>query len=177
MKDSLRIVIGIDPGLSGAIALMILNLDGSCQKVQAFPMPTKPGAKKGMDVSAQGVRACLAWPNQLLGKVELALIEDVHAMKGQGVTSSFSFGRGYGKVLGVLECLDIPYQTVQPQRWKKAVLDGLGREKSDAIRWVQNRFPTLSLLPTAKSKKPSDGMAEAVCIAEYGRRLLVGTAK
>ena len=109
------IILGIDPGLSGALALY----DTSEQTVEVFDMPVlelvRNGKKKG-EVSAQ------ALANHLAGrKVNSAFLERVNAMTGQGVTSVFSFGRSTGIVEGVLAAYDIPTTLVTPQAWQKAV--------------------------------------------------------
>lgn len=164
----MSIVVGIDPGLSGGICLMHLKDSGTTRSVTVRVMPTKDGPKKGRDVDSGQLRFLLGGLMPMIG---LVVVEQVHSMPKQGVATTFKFGVNYGRLLGVLETLDLPVQLVTPQRWKKSVLDGLGREKSDAIRWVQGRFPGVSLLPTERCKKPSDGMAEAVCLAEFARRI------
>ena len=163
-------VIGIDPGLDGAIAF--LSLSG--RNASAERMPTRPGAKKGRDIDARQLHERLDQPRKGESMYELAVIELVHAMPKQGVTSSFNFGKGFGMILAVLECRGIPYQLVTPQQWKKVVLAGLGREKSDAIRWCRNRFPSVSLKATPRCSKDHDGMAESLALAEYARLILLG---
>jgi len=64
----------------------------------------------------------------------------------------------------------IPYQLIPPQRWKKAF--GLHSDKQQSIEECVRIFPDANLLPTARCRKPSDGMAEALLIAEYGRQII-----
>ncbi len=109
-----------------------------------------------------------------LHPVELGVIEAVGAMPGQGRGSIFHFGEGYGRWQGMLDALRIPYQVVRPQEWKRVVLAGTARDKVAAIDFVARRYPGVGLLATPRSRVPHDGMADAVCLAEYGRRLLVG---
>lgn len=89
-------------------------------------------------------------------------------MPGQGVTSMFHFGKSAGFIEGVLSALKIPFELVIPQKWKKTF--DLHADKTESINVCQKLFPSANLLPTPRCKKPSDGMAEALLIAEYGRR-------
>lgn len=91
-------------------------------------------------------------------------------MPKQGVTSTFTFGEGYGFLRGVMEALGISYQTVKPQRWKKEF--GLNSDKQESIAVCRRLFPDVSLKPTERSRVDNDGMAEAVLISEYARRKL-----
>ena len=104
----------------------------------------------------------------------LVVVEKVGAMPGQGVTSMFNFGMGYGMWVGMLAALGFPYELVAPQKWKAAVLGGTKKDKRAAIEYVQRRFPDVSLLATPRSKVPHDGMADAACLALYARQLLNG---
>jgi crossover junction endodeoxyribonuclease RuvC len=109
------IVLGIDPGLSGALALYNTS-EGSVEIIDMPVLEIVRNGKKKREVSAQ------ALANQLVGRnVTAAFLERVNAMAGQGVTSVFSFGRSSGIVEGVLAAYDIPTTLVTPQAWQKAV--------------------------------------------------------
>ena len=148
------LVIGIDPGLlSGAIAVM-----GDVQRVMKLPRIDK-------DIDILVVRD---WLLDIPGDgFDLAVIEKVGAMPGQGVTSMFSFGHATGEMTGMIKTMGIPLLKATPQQWKKVVLAGTAKDKDAAIAYVRMRYPSLSLLPTPKSRVPDDGMADAVCVAEY----------
>lgn len=139
--------IGIDPGAKGGIA--IIGDGGTCAR------PLSPEALRAMLTSVPTTNA-------------LCFVEQVGAMPGQGVTSMFNFGKGYGYILGVLETLGIPYQTVSPRKWKKAF--SLSNDKKLSVDTAKRLFPTVSLLPTDRCHKESDGMAEALLIALYAAR-------
>jgi crossover junction endodeoxyribonuclease RuvC len=158
-KRSLRtnIYIGIDPGLGGAIALIVNGT--AC----VFDTPTATdGVKRRYllgsmrDILAQG------------DSPKHACIEAVHAMKGQGVTSMFSFGEGYGIWKGLLSGLGIPFETVTPQRWQKELMDGRPKTKGASRIRAQELFPYLS---HTLQRIKDDGRADALLIAEYGRRI------
>lgn len=98
----------------------------------------------------------------------VACVEQVHAMPKQGVSSTFAFGKAAGFVEGVLTAHRIPFQLVPPQKWKKEY--SLGNDKNQSIAVCKKLFPNVSLLPTARCTKDSDGMAEALLLALYAQR-------
>lgn len=147
------ISVGIDPGKSGGYAILI---DGKCAD-----------AKKWDDVAfIQAMR-------ELSGQKDIAVrvaVEKVGAMPHQGVTSMFHFGTSYGFIQGVLQALGIPYQLVPPGLWKREF--GVTSDKQTSINACKRLFPDVSLFPTPRCVKPSDGIGEALLLAEYARRRL-----
>jgi crossover junction endodeoxyribonuclease RuvC len=106
------VLLGIDPGASGAVACF----DGG-QLVRVVDMPTVTDGKGKRRVDAA---ACGALVRDLgADAVELAVIERVGAMPGQGVSSMFAFGVAYGTMLGVLGGLQVPVELVTPVQWKR----------------------------------------------------------
>ena len=89
-------------------------------------------------------------------------------MPGQGVTSMFNFGKGFGWVLGLLDAYRLSYELITPQKWKREF--GVTSDKNTSIAVCKRLFPTVSLLPTERCRKDNDGMAEALLMAEYARR-------
>lgn len=104
----------------------------------------------------------------LQGQKAIACVEHVGAMPGQGVTSMFTFGQNFGFIQGVLTAYGIPFELVRPQKWKKEF--SITGDKNTSITVCKRLFPDVSLLPTERSRKESDGMAEALLMAEYARR-------
>ncbi len=165
MSGAIRgIVVGIDPGLDGAVAMI------GAGGVEAAVTPTLAAGRKGRRQYDAAAMARLLAGRQ----VELAVIEAVGAMPGQGVASTFRFGLGYGLWLGLLAAPGIPHQAVTPQAWKKVILAGTARDKAAAIAFASRRYPGLSLLATPRSSVAHDGIADAVCLAEYARRQVGG---
>lgn len=144
----MKTYIGIDPGKSGALAL--LTEDGQCTVV-----PFQESAYTAILKAASGPSS-------------VCCLEKVGAMPGQGVVSMFNFGHNLGYIEGLLQAFDIPYQLVPPQTWKKEFC--VTSDKNTSIEVCRKLFPHVCLLPTARSRKPSDGMAEAMLLAEYARR-------
>ena len=172
------IIVGIDPGLSGAIAFI------KGKKVKIYPIPTFKLTKSKKTFDENKIRNYLK-----KYKVDHVFIEKVSAMPimggkqcpvcrrkpSQGVTSSFNFGAGWGLLRGICVGLSLPYTLVTPQAWKKVMCAGMAKGSKDVSIIVAKRiWPKINLLPTSRCRKDSDGMADAVCIAEYGRRLLLG---
>ena len=159
----MKFIIGIDPGVNGAIAI----IEDNGKLVQVFDMPAIEvliGNKTKRRVS----------PEILAAKLKLyadqgarAWVEQVNAMPGQGVTSMFAFGEAFGLARGVLSGLRVPTYTVQPARWKKAMGVNAGKDGS--------RAKAAQLWPAAAMefrRVKDDGRAEAALIAEYGRLLV-----
>ena len=147
-------VIGVDPGQKGGLAFL-------SDIVSAYPMPL---AGKELDIS-EITDLILSYP-----EISLAVVEKCHAMPGQGTVSMFKFGKSYGTLLGILGALKIPTKLVTPQAWKKVILAGTKKDKDAAIVYVRMRYPDFNLI-LPRCRKPHDGMADAICIAEYGRSL------
>ena len=99
----------------------------------------------------------------------IVAVEKVGAMPGQGVTGMFSFGQSYGFILGVLAAFGIGYQLVPPTVWKRE-FGLLHTGKQGSVEVCKRLFPGVSLLPTERCRKESDGMSDALCLAEYARR-------
>lgn len=160
-------VVGVDPGLAGGIAA--LGIDGTT--LAAGPMPIARLGKNRREIDAGALAeffGAMPWPPSLV------VVERAFGMRGQGAGASFSFGLGFGKVLGAIETLGLPHQLVTPQAWKKSILAGTDKSKEAAVAYCRKRFPSVDLRPTELSKVPSDGIADALCLAEWARRLAVG---
>jgi len=145
-------IIGIDPGAKGGIAFL------SPDKLDAIVMPM---AGKELDIST--IVNTISYFD-----VELAVVEKCHTRPEQGVVSSGKFMKGYGVLLGILGALKISTMLVTHQAWKKVILAGTAKDKDAAIAYVNMKYPNFKLI-LPRCRKPHDGMADAICIAEYGR--------
>lgn len=142
--------IGIDPGKKGAVA--VIHEDG---EVEVCPMENVMLSLILKALSKIPTRCCL---------------EKVHAMPGQGVTSMFNFGVSYGYLKGLLDAYNISYQEIPPERWKKEF--GLNTDKTRSVEVCHQLFPATNLKASERCRVDSDGMAEALLMAEYARRKL-----
>lgn len=139
-------ILGIDPGETGAIAI----LHNSQYEFDVYDMPPNP--------------ADLAELIGTLGDIDMAYLEKAQAMPNQGVSSMFNYGVGYGTIIGILAARSIPYTLITPAVWKRAL--GLTGKPKDASRALaRSWFPHAPL-----SRVKDHGRAEALLIAEWGRR-------
>lgn len=150
-------IIGVDPGATGAFAI----LDTDSHHLTIIDMPTtkvKRGTRQVNQVDAVRL-ANLLRPH---AEGARAIVEKVHSMPGQGVVSTFSFGRAAGIIEGVLAALDIPFSLVPPATWTKKMRLFGGKDGSRA-RAVE-LFPDQAHL---FARKKDDGRADATLIACY----------
>ena len=160
-------IIGIDPGITGAVACIHKNGEAAIWDTPFIEI--KKGKKKKNDyLPAEMARIVEKLDDNLDDDPVHAFIEQVGAMPNQGVTSMFNFGKGYGMWIGILAALEIPYTFVTPQAWKKELMQGISDKNASRLR-AQQLYPSIS--DQLKLKK-HDGRAEALLIAEYGRRQL-----
>lgn len=149
------IYIGIDPGKKGAVAII------DPANVTIIPWDDEKF------VNAMKIVTTLSYKNK--PEKAVAAVEKVGAMPHQGVKSMFSFGHSLGFIEGVLAANRIPYQLVPPAKWKKE-FGLIGKDKREAIIVCKKLFPGINLLPTERCRTESDGMADALLMAEYARR-------
>jgi crossover junction endodeoxyribonuclease RuvC len=153
------IVAGVDPGLSGAVAI----LDGP-NLLAIFDLPTIDKPHKN------GSRAELSpalLQDELIGdvKVSVAFIEQVTASPQMGTVSAFRFGECFGQICAVFQCLGIRTELVRPATWKRS----MGLNSNAEV----SRAKAIELWPDQSAffkRKMDHNRAEAALIAEYGRR-------
>lgn len=97
-------------------------------------------------------------------------IETQQAMPKQGVNSMFHLGETYGMIEAILILSGLPFIRINPKTWKKEILAGTNKDKFAAINYVRCRYPDLDLNVGIRKIIYHDGMADAVCIAEYTYR-------
>ena len=145
--------VGIDPGQSGGIGVI-------WDDIEAFPMPG----------SEQDIVKLIANIRQKAPEI-VVILEKAQAMPKQGIVSTGKYMESYGFIKGALAAMKIPFQEVRPAVWKREILSGEidKRDKNTSIRICGRIFPQVGLI-LPRCRKPHDGMAEALLIAEYGRR-------
>ena len=155
----MTIRIGIDPGVSGALALID---DELVHRVEDMPVMAKSSGK-GNQVNAPMLASVLSDWAEEYGRPEVFL-ERVGPMPKQGVTAVFSFGKSAGIVEGVVAGLALPLTHIAPQLWKRRA--GLLRAEKDA-----SRARAVGLYPQAAavlSRVKDGGRAEAILIGRFG---------
>ena len=159
MSDEQPKILGVDPGLGGALAF--LDASGA---LEIFDMPVHR-LKRGGKAKREIDRYELARIVDAHGPVTHAFVEQVGAMPGQGVTSMFQFGRSLGIVEGVLSAGFIPTDYVAPRKWRSGLGVRAGKDGS--------RARASALMPGHAglwTRVKDDGRAEAALIALYGQR-------
>ena len=160
-EEQIMVYIGIDPGKSGAMAIIHQTVNAP-PTIELYPF------------DEEKYRERLAYYGGKCRSVKGCVLERVGAMPGQGVTSMFSFGTNYGFIRGLLAAFDVPHELVLPRAWKREF--GVTADKNTAVEVAQRLFPSTSFLRTDRCKKPDDGFAEALLMAEYARRKMGGGA-
>lgn len=148
------IIIGIDPGLTGAMA-MLGGFNGTSIGVWDLPV-SRENKRTWIDGGALLKMIRPDWKPL----AAVAYIESVHAMPQQGISSAFQFGTSFGSILGALQVMGIPIVFATPHQWKKDL--NLAREKSSALDRARLLFPGVVL-----NLKKHEGRAEALLIAHW----------
>lgn len=156
----MKTLIGIDPGLDGAIAA-IRETGGAV----VFDVKTlKIGATK-RDYDIPSMVTCLMELSH--GYEAIVALELVHAFPGQGVTSTCCLCRGLGIWQGILGTLQLPTVMVSPQRWKSAMMDGQPKEKQASILTAVRLFPQLA---EELTRKKDHNRSDALLMAAWLKR-------
>jgi crossover junction endodeoxyribonuclease RuvC len=154
------LIIGIDPGISGAICFF---QNGEITDV--IDMPSMADGKKNKrQINSQQVFNEVSERIINIPKKEIiVVIEQVSAMPGQGVTSMFNFGQSFGVLKGICSAMQLSMYFVRPAKWKKYY--GLIKTEKDASRTkVIEIFPYIS---SKLSKKKDSNKADAILIANF----------
>lgn len=136
--------LGIDPGASGGIAL-VRGL-GDAEVIKMPPTETD------------------LWDafSELVARAKFAMIENVHAMPKQGVSSTFKFGKSYGFLRCCLIASKIPFEAVTPRKWQSTLGCLSKGDKNVTKAKAQELFPSIKVIHAT---------ADALLIAEYARRV------
>ncbi len=152
----MRVFIGVDPGKRGAYAIMVTKYDDVAD-IETKPWDDQKFVDDMRQIVSDNGPDCV-----------ICTVEAVHSLPHEGVKSAFSFGKSCGYIEGVLRALQIPYQTVIPQKWKKEW--SLTNDKKQSIETCKKLYPSLSLRASERCRTDSDGLAEAALIATWCKR-------
>ena len=154
------LIIGIDPGISGAICFFE---NGEVKDV--IDMPTmSEGKKNKRQVNGRQIfnEISSRINNYDLKNINV-VVEQVSAMPGQGVTSMFNFGQSYGIIKGICSAMQLPIFFVRPAKWKKH-FDLIKSQKDASRTKAIEIFPKISSI---LSKKKDANKADAILIASF----------
>lgn len=161
MKKKRNLILGIDVGFTGALALIDVDTPRLLEYLDMPVLFTRTG-KKFLD-REKIVNFLDLWR----GTINFAMLEDVHSMPGQGVRSMFSFGEQKGVLQGLLTAMGIECRLTRPNVWKPA----MGLVSSDK---KEARELAMKLIPQSKVyfiRGCDDGRAEAALMALFGKRI------
>lgn len=148
-------IVGIDPGMKGALAY--IDTEG---RYSVFDMPIKPGHHKSDMVDTEMVKDIIesSW-----GKIDFVIIERPIWLKVNGSTQATNTWFNYGRLTAAFP----DWGEVVPSAWKKEM--GLSKNKRDSREMAMSLFPNVAHQLT---RARDDGRAEALLIAEWFRRSL-----
>ena len=151
-------IIGIDPGLSGAIAILEDN-----KIKELFDMPVMPDGKKNKRQLNNALLVKLIKNNIKNLEDTVMIVEQVNAMPGQGVTSMFNFGQTFGAIKGICAARGLPIFLVRPAKWKKH-FELINSSKDASRTKAIEMYPSIS---EQLSKKKDVNKSDAILIARY----------
>ena len=151
-------IIGIDPGLSGAIVILENN-----KVLKLFEMPVMAEGKKNKR-QLNSARLVNIFKENSSNNEEVAVdVEQVNAMPGQGVTSMFNFGQSFGAIKGVCAALNLPIFFVRPSKWKKH-FELINSSKDSSRTKAIEMYPSLA---DQLAKKKDVNKSDAILIARF----------
>ncbi len=149
------IVLGVDPGIHGGLAIVDVDSDGGAKLIEAIDIPIHGvAAKERVDVAAILAFIVRHQPSH-------AYIERAQAMPKQGASSGFKYGRAVGAIEAAITCSDVPLTIIEPTTWKKFHQLRGGDKESGRQRALQ-LFPAAHAM---LARKKDHGRAEAALIA------------
>ena len=151
-------IIGIDPGLSGAIAVM-----HDKKVINMYDMPVMAEGKKNKRQLNSSQLVNIIKENINENEETIVVVEQVNAMPGQGVTSMFNFGQTFGAIKGVCAALKLPIFFVRPSKWKKH-FELINSSKDSSRTKVIEMYPSLS---NQLAKKKDVNKSDAILIARF----------
>ena len=154
------LIIGIDPGISGAICFFEKG-----KVLDVIDMPTMAEGKKNKrQINGRQIF------NEISSRIKnyssndiKVVVEQVSAMPGQGVTSMFNFGQSFGVIKGICAAMQLPIFFVRPAKWKK-YFELINSQKDASRTKAIEIFPKISSI---LSKKKDANKADAILIASY----------
>tara|TARA_B100000575_G_C23082002_1_gene623431 strand:+ start:941 stop:1432 length:492 start_codon:yes stop_codon:yes gene_type:complete len=151
-------IVGIDPGLSGGIAIL-----EDSKVLKLFDMPVMAEGKKNKRQLNSAQLVSIIKENIFKSEETAVVVEQVNAVPGQGVTSMFNFGQTFGAIKGVCAALNLPIFFVRPSKWKKH-FELINSSKDSSRTKVIEMYPSLS---NQLSKKKDVNKSDAILIARY----------
>ena len=151
-------IIGIDPGISGGIAVL-----ENKRVLSIFDMPVMSEGKKNKRQLNSAQLVTIRKENIQSNDEVVVVVEQVNAMPGQGVTSMFNFGQTFGAIKGVCAALGLPIFFVRPSKWKKH-FELINSSKDSSRTKAIEMYPAFS---NQLAKKKDVNKSDAILIARF----------
>ena len=151
-------IIGIDPGLSGGIAIL-----DDLKIYDIFDMPIMSEGKKNKNQLNSAQLVNIINKHVLRKENTFVIVEQVSAMPGQGVTSMFNFGQTFGSIKGICAALGLPIFYVRPAKWKKH-FELINSSKDASRTKAIEMYPSIA---GKLSKKKDVNKSDAILIARF----------
>ena len=163
-------IAGVDPGFSGGFVLLV---DG-CVWMKAV-MPVTQLKKADGGNKSEYLEADIASLFREM-KPDMVFIEKQHPMKGQGLSSTFSTGLGFGLLRGMASGLSLPFTLVPARTWQKCFFDGQPKKDTGKLAALvcSRLWPACDFRVTERSRVPHSGLCDAALIARYGWLMMKG---
>ena len=142
----MTLILGIDPGKSGAFA--VLNTHD--MQVETYDMPGTLEDKRALISD--------------IGRVKCCWLERPFFPRMIGIKNAVTIAQAYGELKACLFFAGIPVFEVDPSAWKKTMR--LSTDKNASRALASQYFPDCS---DQWSRVKDDGRAEAALIALYGK--------
>ena len=151
-------IVGIDPGKKGAAVIKRVE-DGVLVAKELSILMDCPSLFSNI--------------HKQIG-LDHVFIEKAQAFPKDGVRNAFSYAMNFGRILGWIETLMIPYTLVPPQTWTRVMHIGCTGDnpKDKSLQVVRRLYPEADLTFSARARKPHDGLVDAILIATYGERIM-----
>jgi len=152
---------GVDPGMTGAAAFV--DEEGAYLCYLDYPGSASALFRELNEMILESI-------------VGLCVIEQVHTFPGQGISSTGKFMRNFGIWEGVIASLELPYELITPQRWRKILDSSVPQKptKEDLRQYAIHRWPAAA---NDLKRVKDHNRAEAILLAEYARMKVLGRAK
>ena len=168
-----RYCVGIDPGAGGAMAVLPVRGGKETLTPVLYDFSDKEGCISTLKLLSL---VLVGKTSRAMKEPLIVFVETAASRPGQGVVGVFSFGQNYGTWLGRLEMIRVEPILVHPRRWQNVILKSyIGKVGDDtkkrSIHVAKDLFPEVA---DQLTRKKDHGRSDALLIAEYGRRWLMG---
>ena len=164
--SQLKYFVGIDPGTTGAVAI----LDPNGRLTEVVDLPNSGPEPIAMDLAA--LLEAIGRPDELFLGIEMPF-----AVSAQASASALTQGIGVGVILGVVGTLGLRHERIKPADWKRGLGLPMGKGLTSTVKKRNSREHAARYWPDMAhrwEKASQDGRAEAALIGEHTRRRYLG---